>query len=244
MTIGSMLDDVVAGCEFLSEDDTEQQNAGLAPGYLYCEENGMPKYWLDFTGTISDNLVLHCWFRSGDPTYYEQCFVLDLSTAEVAEGGLQIRQVHNLQDADCSDWFKGLTLQFYLDAAVMTVERDEKTLAGGAEDNILDGTYVMVPTGVSSDGAEKTCHIRPLEEGPYQPEELGQWVQFYYFRNNGVFLSGLELTENPDGTVTVRLSEGEREDDSAEPEISEAYTVDLYGEGKNDATGERVSLMK
>ena len=239
MTIGSMLDDVVADSELLISDNTGQ-STGLAPGYLYCQENGMPKYWLDFTGAVSDDLVLHCWFRADDRTYVENCFILDLSTAVVSENALKICQVRDLQNKDCSEWFKELMLQFYLDAAVMTVERDEKTLAGGAEDSILTGTYVMTPVGVSADGPEKQSHLRPAENGPYQPEELSEWAQYYYFRNTGIYPAVAELIENSDGTVTIRLAE----EMNVNSLTSESYTVDAYGEGKNDNTGAQISLMQ
>ena len=242
MTIGTMLDDVVADCEFLSVDDTEQSSR-LAAGYLYCQENGMPKYWLDFTGAIEDNLVLHCWFNSGDQTFYESCFIFDLPTAEVSENGLKIRQVRDIHNVDHSDWFKELTLQFYLDAAVMKVERDEKTLAGGKEDNILTGTYVMVPVGVRGDAREKQSYLCPAEDGPYQPEELSLWARFYYFRNTGVFPTATEIVENSDGTFTLHLYENEDSDGLVHTSISEWYTVDSYGEGKNDITEEQISLM-
>ena len=45
----------------------------------------MPKYWLDFTGAMADGVVLHCYFRSGDPTYYESWFILDLYTADITD---------------------------------------------------------------------------------------------------------------------------------------------------------------
>ena len=49
MTMGSMLEDVVADCVFLGEAEPVQQTeSGLADAYLYCQRDGMPKYWLDF----------------------------------------------------------------------------------------------------------------------------------------------------------------------------------------------------
>ena len=243
LTIGNMLDDVVAECEFISGDDTGQ-SSGLAAGYLYCQENGMPKYWLDFTGSVTDDLVLHCFFRSGDMTFYETCFVLDLPTAIVSENGLKICQVSDLNDADCSDWFRELTLQFYRDAAVMTVERDKRLPEEDTENTILSGAYVMVPVGVSTDDPEKQVHFCPLEEGPYLPEELGLWAKFYYFRNTGVFPATAEVVENQNETVTIHLYGNEDTDDLAKSETSEWYTVDLFGEGKNDITEEQISLMR
>lgn len=243
MTIGSMLDDVVAECEFLSDDDVTQ-NSGLAPGYLYCQEDGMPKYWLDFSGAVTDNLVLHCYFRSGGTAFSESCFVLDLSTAEVSGEGMKILQVRDLRGTVLSDRFKTLTLQFYRDAAVMKVEPGGKTPAGVAEDRIPKGTYVMVPVGVTADSVKKQSHLRPLKDGPYSQEELAAWAQFYAFRNTGVFPPETGITENPDGTLTIRLFEEGNAEDPKHAAIFESYTVDLYGEGKNDSTKKAVSLMK
>ena len=49
-----------------------------SPGYLYTLPNGMPKYFVDFSGEEADDVVLHCWFRSGDPSFYSSAFVLHL----------------------------------------------------------------------------------------------------------------------------------------------------------------------
>ena len=241
MTVGSMLDDVVSNCEFVSDDDAAQ-GLGVSAGYLYCEENGMPRYWLDFTGTIDDNLVLHCWFRSDDPTYEESCYVLDLSSVEITESGLKIRQVRALQDDDDpSERLGNLTLQFYLDAAVMLTERDGETSERAMEDKIPNGTYIMVPVGVAADSDGKHTYPRPLEDGPYQPNELGLWAKFYCLRTTGILLPKAEVTDHSDGTYTIQLVET---DDDGQADGSVRYTVDVYGEGKNDSTGEPVSLMR
>ena len=242
MTIGNMLDDVVANCSFLSDEDAAQVSA-LAYGYLYCQEDGMPKYWLDFTGAVADNLVLHCYFRSGDPTFYESCFLLDMATAEFSDEGLVIRQVQDMHGFDHSDWFENLMIQFYLDGALMSVERNEQTLAGGAEDNILTGTYAMRPVGVMVDEKEHNSRFCPLEDGPYQAAELGGWAGYYYFRETGYFPPETEVEENADGTFTIHLYTIEETDGTGHTAASAWYTVDTYGEGKNEITGERVSLM-
>ena len=241
MTIGSMLDDIVANCVLLAEEDL-RQSSGIADGYLYCQENGMPKYWLDFSWTLTDNLVLHGFFRSGSEAFSESCFVLDLSSAEISENGLTIRQIRDMDGNDCSGWFEKLIVQLYLDAAVMTVERDGNMLSGGPEENILAGTYLMVPVGVSGDSLHGQNHFRPAGDGPYQAEELGVWARFYCFRNTGIFPAAAETIENPDGTVSVHLS-GDA-NGTAHPELSEWYTVDRYGEGINGSTGEKISLMR
>jgi len=242
MTVGSMLDDVVTNCAFVS-DEGAGQDAGLSDGYLYCDENGIPGYWLDFTGIVEDNLVLHCWFRSGETAFSENCYVLDLSSAEITENGLEIRQVHSLQEGDYTDRLGNLTFRFYLDGAVMLVERNGGTPAETTEDQIPDGNYIMVPVGVAAGPGEKQSHVRPLEDGPYQPEELETWARIYYFRNTGFFLPEAKVTGHPDGTYTVMLYEAADIGEGGQTD-SVSYTVDIYGEGQDDKTGKPVSLMR
>ena len=243
MTIGSMLDDVVANCTFLT-DAASEQGSGLADGYLYSLTNGMPKYWLDISGAADNRLALHCYFRSGDPAFYERCYYLDLSSAANTENALEIYRVYDQNGIDCSDCFNSLTLQFYLDGAVMTVERDEKTLAGGAEDNVLTGSYAMKPIGVGADSTGKQNRPRPAKDGPFQADELGEWARIYYFMNTGLFPPIAEVTENQEGTFTVCLFETVESDGGQHTVPSVQYTVNAYGEGKNDVTKEDVSLMR
>ena len=241
MTVGSMLEDVVASCELISDADSGQ-DPGLSDGYLYCDENGIPRYWLDFSRIVEDNLVLHCWLPSGETAFSESCFVLDLSSAEVTENGLRIRQVHSLQGDDCTERFGNLTLRFYLDAAVMTAEPHGKAPEGGPEDQIPTGNYVMTPVGVAAGPGEKQSHIRPPGDGPYQPEELAKWAQIYCFRKTGSFLPEAEAAGHPDGTYTVMLYDTADSGGGADGGVR--YTVDAYGEGHDDRTGETVSLMR
>ena len=242
MTIGTMLDDVVANCRFVSDDDAEK-DMGLSAGYLYCDGNGTPRYWLDFTRIVEDNLVLHCWFRSGEPVFNESCYILDLSSAEVTENGLKIHRILSLQEDDAADRPGNLTLQFYLDGAVMLAERNGEASAEASDDLIPAGNYVMVPVGVSAGPGEKQSHIRPLEDGPYQPDELAIWARFYCFRNTGSFLPEAKITDHPDGTYTIMLYEtADTDDDVHADRVS--YTVDAYGEGQDELTGKPVSLMR
>jgi hypothetical protein len=227
MTVGSMLDDVVANCQFVS-DSRAEQDLGLSDGYLYCDGNGIPEYWLDFSRIVDDNLVLHCWFQSGDAVFRESCYVLDLSSAEAADDGMRFRQIRSLQDGDAAGLPENLTIRFYLDGAVMIAEQTQ---------------YVMVPVGVTAGPGEKQSHFRPTEDGPYQPEELEIWARFYYFRSTGRFLPETEIIALPDGTYTIILYEAAGSDGNGQAE-SVRYTVDAYGEGKNDRTGESVSLMR
>ena len=102
----------------------------------------------------------------------------------------------------------------------------------------------MKPVGVSVDRAEKQSSLRPAEDGPYQAEELGDWARIYYFRNTGFFPPESEITVNPDGSFTIHLYEIVDLDGVTHTATSAWYTVDAYGEGKNDITGESVSLMR
>ena len=80
-TVGTMLEDVITDSAFLAEPavtpDAPEETV-YSPGYLYTLPNGMPKYFVDFSGEEADDVVLHCWFRSGDPTFYSSAFVLHL----------------------------------------------------------------------------------------------------------------------------------------------------------------------
>ena len=157
LTVGSLLEDTVRDAVFLSDkeedalpantDVVDEQNGSDAMMYLYCLDNGMPKYWLDLTGTISRNPVLHCYFRSSDPTFYESRFILDIETADIAEDAITFHNVYDSYGFDHSNWFKSLVIREEGNNLVMSVIRDPKTLAGGGEDNILTGEYVMKPMG-------------------------------------------------------------------------------------------------
>lgn len=128
----------------------ELGDAAPADAYLYCLRDGMPKYWLDLTGTLASDPVLHCYFRSSDPTFYESWFVLELSSAKIDGNTVAFRRVFDSHGLEHSDWFTKLLFRFEEDGAVMEVERDNSTLAGGAEDNILSGVYRMEAAGAKA----------------------------------------------------------------------------------------------
>lgn len=378
-TVDGMLEEVVAGCVFLAEDavpalpdepekpdeadapvvtpdspeaepDEPAEESNFFDAYLYCQDDGMPKYWLDLTGALSDQPVLHCYFRSGEPSFYESVFVLDFDTALTEENTAYILDVYDAYGNDVSDWFQWLSLEFYTDAVVLDVERDEQTLAGGAEDNILTGIYVMEPAaaevsyvsydedgepkywlslaengdvelhGVFSSGGDPETYedvyvldaetarqrsdgginystvtlkggdvsawfrsillqergsayvltvkrddrtlsggpeeniltgsylfepvvgFAPLTFGPFEAEELGVLAQRYYFVQNGFFPPEAEVTENEDGSFTVHLYENVDSDGVGHTATSAWYTVDPFGVGVNDVTGEEVYL--
>ena len=108
----------------------------------------------------------------------------------------------------------------------------------------MDGVYVMTPVGVSADSTEKHSYLRPAQEGPYQPEELGLWAKIYYLRNTGIYPPMAKVQENTDGTFTIQLYDVAEPDSMENTESCASYTVDPYGEGKNDATEEQISLMR
>ena len=359
MTVGSMLEDVVADCVFLSEKTPDPEPApapvngkdetGLYSAYLFCQDDGMPKYWLDFTGAIIDKPVLHCYFRSGDPTFYESNFILDFDPEElVSNGGVYITDICNARGIDVSDWFKWFSVELDGDGILLDIERDEKTLAGGTEDNIMTGVYHLEPAAATVsyeyytdegalkywlvpngedielhgmfrsgdpetyedvyifDGAtaehdgdyvtrfttvfksgsdvstwfksivlsrvqtsyilsverdEKTLagggsdnvlsgsytfdpfvRFAPLGAGPFTEEDLGVLAQRYYFVNNGFFPPEADVEANDDGSFTVHLYEVVTLDDTSHTATSAWYTVDAFGVGVNDITGEEVYL--
>ena len=115
LAIGTMLEDVVAKAEFLPASDDSEDNLPTASAYLYCIQGGMPKYWLDLSGLASDDVLLHCWFRSSDPTFYQSYYVLDLKSAEISGDNVVFHKVTDPYGFDRSDWFK--TLRFHMEGA-------------------------------------------------------------------------------------------------------------------------------
>ena len=117
---------------------------------------------------------------------------------------------------------------------IMKVERDEKTLAGGADDNILTGTYLMEPR----------TYLKAVKSGSYKPEELGELAQLYYFSHNGYYPPKADVEKNKDGTFTIHLYEVVDLDGDKHTATSAWYTVDKTGAGKDDITGEKVDLTE
>ena len=352
MTVGGMLEDVIANCELLTGEEAPlpelEEDYALAFAYLYCQDDGMPKYWLDFTGAMADTPVLHCYFRSGEPSFYEQCFLLDLNSADVKDNQIRIYKVTDLAGNDCSSWFKSLLLVLDEEEVLLRVSRDDRTLAGGGDDNILTGVYPMRPMGadvrheyykddgqlkywLDSDGEDLLLHalfrsgdpeyyeevftldlgsaksegdytlsirkvynsagedvsawfrslsltevqgafimkvdrdestlaggsddnilsgvyllephswLRPLEDGPYDPEELGQMAQYYYFFRNGFFPPEVDVEETDEG-YSIHLYEIVGQGRQAHTATSAWYTVDEYGVGLDDLFGDPVDL--
>lgn len=206
--------------------------ARVSTTYEYRNNDGMLKYWLE---PDDSSIKLHAMFRSGDPEYYEQVFTLDTEDAEKdGEYTLQIYKVLTEEGQDVSDWFTSLTLTEVQGSYILNVKRDEKTLAGGAEDNILTGVYMFEPRS----------RLLPESKGPYSPEELAKWARIEYFMETGFFTPMADAKKNADGTVTIHLYEIVAAADIPAHTATYAwYTVDKYGDGVNDVTGEAVSLF-
>lgn len=205
MTVGTMLEDVIENSVFLTdgkEPEQPQSSSQFADAYLYCLDSGMPKYWLDLSGRMSDSPVLHCWFRSGDPTFYETWYILDLDTADYHNGVVDIHKVTDAYGFDHSDWFKTLRFRLDGDELVLEVERDERTLAGGAEDNVLTGRYRMKEAGVG-------CLYQYRENGL----RLKYWLDT---DGRNLLLHALFRGEGPDfyeSVFTLDLASAESTDD-------------------------------
>lgn len=206
-------------------DSIDYQDWQYYNNYSYYLDNGQLKYWIEFT----DQFLLHCMFRSGEPTYYEEVYTLypdwDAPTAQE----LTIRTVMDGYGNDISDYFESLRFLFSSEnTAIMEVRRDEKTLAGGADDNLLSGEYVMKPR----DNAVQT------------PEQLCRLAQDYYERHQGFYPQETEWIDNGDGSYTIHLYEIVNLDGGESHTATSAwYTVDSHGVGTNDITGEPVDLV-
>ena len=233
-SVGTLLEDVIADCELLGVSESggsQQQEAPEAPAYLYCLDNGMPKYWLDLSGAMADDPVLHCYFRSSDPTFYESCFLLSLDTAENNDNVYEFKDVSDMRGFDVSNRFERLA--FDGGSVSLLVKRDERTLAGGADDNILSGVYLFEPHS----------YLLPLGDAPYTAEELARWGQLYYFRETGFYPPKADAVANGDGSFTIHLYEiVEIDDCNAHTATSAWYTVGADGRGYNDISGEAVAL--
>lgn len=109
--------------------------------YVYME-NKQPKYWIEFDGEF----YLHCMFRSDSTEYEEVVYTLYPDWDAPCAQELTIRTVKDAKGNDISDWFEYLHFWFsYENMVFMEVKRNESTLAGGPDNNILSGDYVLLP---------------------------------------------------------------------------------------------------
>lgn len=144
------------------------------------------KYWIEFR----DEFYLHCLFRSGESEPYEEVYTLYPDWEAPSAQQLTIRTVKDENGNDITDRFVSLDFLFSSeDVVLMQVRRDEQTLAGGEEDNLLTGEYIL----------------KPREE--QTPEQLCVLAQEYYKRNYDFYPPEAAFTDNGDGTYTIRLYE-------------------------------------
>lgn len=190
-------------------------------GYAY-ERNGQLKYWLEFR----DEFYLHCLFRSGEPEYHEEVYTLYPDWEASPAQQLTIRTVEDGRENDITHWFESLDFLFSSeDSVLMQVRRNEQTLAGGAEDNLLTGEYILMPR------EEKTL------------KQLCVLAQEYYNRNYDFYPPEAAITDNGDGTYTIQLYEHVVLDEGLSHTATSAwYTVDAYGVGIDEISGSMVVL--
>ena len=85
--------------------------------------------------------------------------------------------------------------------------------------------------------------MKPRESSAKTPEQLCVMAQDYYSRNFGFYPPEADCADNRDGTYTIHLYEivslGQTDNHTA---TSAWYTVDAFGVGTNDITGEPVDL--
>lgn len=256
LTVGDMLEQVVRDAVFLDESGAapEPEDQELSAAYLYCREDGTPKYWVDLTGIMADTVVLHCYFRSGEPSFYETLYYLDLESADFRGDQIRFSKVTEVHGIDVSDWFLDLRLTLRENEAVLQVKRNEKTLAGGSEDNMLTGTYPMEPVNAgvyftySQDEGSQVLlepHTYPAcpGDGPFEAETLGRWSQIHYFVRHGFFPPEVDVQPDGDG-YSVQLYEIVTQDGSSHTATSARYLLDAYGSGTDDITGEAVELCR
>ena len=238
----------------------EDKQEELQEYYVYRLENDQLKYWLDMSG---DDLKLHCMYRSSDPTYYERIYTLDIDSAETLGKTILLKKITDDYDKDISAYFALLSFTFINNHAVMSVVRDESTLAGGAEDNLLTGSYTMTPgkpddAPKSSDkaGSETKGSLKAVQAlfsispsgnqfKTYTPEELCKMAQEYYYRHNNFYPPIADYVTKGDGKYQIHLYEVVDDGNGYTHTATSAwYTVDAHGVGTEDIFGEAVNLTK
>lgn len=200
-------------------------------GYGCYDQNGQLKYYLE----IGDNVLLHCFFRSGSPEYEEVVYTLQ-RPQETAEGELTIGQIVDENGQDLSDDFSLLKFTFEPAQVLMQVERKEAQMAGGESDNITTGEYILVPIRELQD-REQTVQTATMEGG-----ELLAMARAAYEKETGFLAPEAECVDNGDGTYTIHLYEIVQGEDDWHTATSCWYTVNAFGEGTDDVMGSQIQL--
>jgi len=165
----------------------------LYSAYFSCDDDGLPEYWLDFTGSVADNLVLHCY--SLTDSWYETWYILDFNSAVANshQGAYRIENIYDSQGFDVSNRFKTVSLAINEGSVSLYIERNPEAPSGGPE----DGLYEMLPANAGV--------VYEYREG----ESLKNWlvlntgVAELYFSDGSVWYLEPEDTEG-DNTVGVK----------------------------------------
>lgn len=162
-----------------SAGSSESDSIALHDAYFYRQEDGQLKYWLDLGG---EDIRLHCFFRSGSPDYYEKIYTL-FPDPESSQGNtISIREIRVDGSTDISSWFLFMGITFTDDSAVLSVVRDNETLAGGEGSNLLTGSYVM--TAGRPDSSPKTSATAPAE---------GSYDDYMHYNGSAFLVNGGQL---------------------------------------------------
>ena len=200
-------------------------------GYGCYDQNGQLKYYLE----MGESMLLHCFFRSGSPEYEEEVYTLQ-SVEETADGELVIGQILKENGQDLSDSFSLLKFTFESTQVLMQVERKEEQIAGGDEDNLQTGEYILVPIRELQD-KEQTVQTAAMEGG-----ELLAMARAAYETETGFLAPEAECVDNGDGKYTIHLYEIVQEGDAWHTATSCWYTVNAFGEGTDDVMGSQIQL--
>ena len=162
-----------------SAGSSESDSIALHDAYFYRQEDGQLKYWLDLGG---EDIRLHCFFRSGSPDYYEKIYTL-FPDPESSQGNtISIREIRVDGSTDISSWFLFMGITFTDDSAVLSVVRDNETLAGGEGSNLLTGSYVM--TAGRPDSSPKTSATTPAK---------GSYDDYMHYNGSAFLVNGGQL---------------------------------------------------
>ncbi|MDO5133799.1 MAG: hypothetical protein Q4D81_12595 [Eubacteriales bacterium] len=240
----------------------EEKAEELDEAYVYRQEDGHLKYWLDLRG---DDLLLHCMFRYGDPTYHEKIYTFDITSAEASGKTILIRKITDDEGLDLSLNFAFLSVTFVNNKATMSVVRDEDTLAGGASGNLLTGSYVMDPgvpeeaaRSTGTQGARKAVKELLAAENTgnssgedaeglriYTPQQLCEMAQEYYNRHYDYYPPLAEYEKLEDGRYRIHLYEVVDDGGGVSHTGTSAwYTVDDTGKGTDDLFGGEIDLTQ
>ena len=120
-------------------------------GYAYVLESGQVKYRIE----SRDGFKIHCFFRSGSPDYYEEVYTINLNRAIATDGAMMVRTIKDSKGNDISKQFELLMFSFEDNQVVMTVRRNENTVAGSEDDSMMSGKYVLTPRKTKATSKKK-----------------------------------------------------------------------------------------